>query len=50
MKFSYMPQDSSMQNFLWCTIAQKSVQTFYFPSTVNETTTHETTTRSVLQP
>ena len=48
MKFSYMPQHSSMLNFLWYTIVQASVQTLFIPSTVTETT-HETTTRSVLQ-
>ena len=32
------------------TIVQKSVQTFFISSTVSETTIHETTTKSVLQP
>ena len=35
MKFSYMPQDSSMLNILWYAIVQKSVQTLFIPSAVS---------------
>lgn len=50
MKFRYMLQDSTMLNLLLCTIVQNSAQTLLISSTVSETTTHDTTTRSVLLP
>ena len=37
MKFSYMPL-----HLMWFTIVQKSVQTLFIPSTVSETTIHDT--------